>query len=112
MVKLKHADCIDSMEHAREDIESAHADREQRVEAKRVIEAIDSALATDGEQLLSAEGTSPQSWRRVTRLFWQDKHETATTAELKQLIRDRGGMPVNFTWRGSMDSSVKRAAGG
>jgi molecular chaperone HscA len=44
----------DSMDHARDDM-LARKLAEERVEARRVIEAIDSALAADGEQLLSTE---------------------------------------------------------
>ena len=43
-----------SNEHAREDIE-ARMLREQQVEAQRVIEALDAALAVDGELLLDAD---------------------------------------------------------
>ncbi len=43
-----------SMEHAEEDV-SARTLREQQVEADRVIEAIEAALASDGDQLLDAE---------------------------------------------------------
>ncbi len=42
----------DSMDHAHEDV-SARMLREQQVEARRVIEAIDAALAIDGALLLS-----------------------------------------------------------
>jgi molecular chaperone HscA len=41
----------DSMAHAREDLETRRL-REQQVEAKRVIEALEAALANDGERLL------------------------------------------------------------
>ena len=44
----------DSFSHAREDMEARRL-REQQVEADRVIEALDSALAADGEALLSAD---------------------------------------------------------
>ncbi len=43
-----------SMEHAGDDMQQRML-REQQVEARRVIEAIDSALAQDGDRLLSAE---------------------------------------------------------
>ena len=44
----------DSMAHAQEDLHARRL-REQQVEAKRVIEALEAALASDGERLLSAE---------------------------------------------------------
>ncbi|MEJ2060520.1 MAG: Fe-S protein assembly chaperone HscA [Gammaproteobacteria bacterium] len=44
----------DSMTHAREDMEARRL-REQQVEAQRVLEAIDSALAADGDKLLNEE---------------------------------------------------------
>lgn len=47
----------DSMEHAEDDMHSRTL-REQQVEADRVLEALDSAIATDGAQLLSEEERS------------------------------------------------------
>jgi len=47
----------DSIEHAEDDMHSRTL-REQQVEADRVIEALDSAIATDGEQLLSEDERS------------------------------------------------------
>ncbi len=44
----------ESMEHAQEDME-ARMLREQQVEADRVVEALDAALAKDGDELLSAD---------------------------------------------------------
>ena len=44
----------DSIEHAEDDMRSRSL-REQQVEAERVLEALDSALAVDAEQLLSAQ---------------------------------------------------------
>jgi len=44
----------DSIEHAEDDMVSRNL-REQQVEADRVLEALDSALAVDGEQLLSKD---------------------------------------------------------
>jgi molecular chaperone HscA len=43
----------DSMDHASDDMQTRML-REQQVEAERVVEALDAALQTDGEQLLSA----------------------------------------------------------
>ncbi len=44
----------DSMAHAQEDLEARRL-REEQVEADRVLEALDAALAKDGERLLSAD---------------------------------------------------------
>jgi molecular chaperone HscA len=44
----------DSMEHAEDDMHSRSL-REQQVEADRVLEALDSAMAVDGEQLLNEQ---------------------------------------------------------
>jgi len=72
-----------STEHAREDIELRML-KEQQVEASRVIEALDAALARDGDALLSAE-------ERAGILRHRDALEanlkTAATAELKRMIR-------------------------
>lgn len=47
----------DSMTHAKEDIDARNL-REQQVEAERAIEAMDAALAEDGDRLLSADERS------------------------------------------------------
>ena len=72
-----------SMEHAREDIELRML-REQQVESSRVIEAIDAALAVDGELLLS-----PQEQAQIAqhRDALAAASKSASTEELKRLIR-------------------------
>jgi molecular chaperone HscA len=72
-----------SMQHAREDIELRML-KEQQVEARRVVEAIDAALAQDGEVLLSSS--------EIARIHeHRDKLEamieTGSADELKQLIK-------------------------
>jgi len=72
-----------STEHAREDIELRML-KEQQVEARRVIEALDAALAQDGDALLSAE-------ERAGILLQRDalaaQLESAATEDLKRMIR-------------------------
>jgi molecular chaperone HscA len=72
-----------SMEHARGDIE-LRMHKEQQVEARRVIEAIDTALVNDGEQLLN-----PKERKQIVehRDALYSALESATTEELKRLIR-------------------------
>jgi molecular chaperone HscA len=72
-----------STEHAREDIELRML-KEQQVEARRVIEALDAALAQDGDALLSAEeraGIVRQRDALAANL------ESAATGDLKRMIR-------------------------
>jgi len=72
-----------SMEHAREDIELRML-KEQQVEASRVIEAIDAALAVDGELLLN-----PQERAQIAehRDALAAAGNAASAGELKRLIR-------------------------
>ena len=72
-----------SMEHAREDVQMRML-KEQQVEAKRVVEAIDAALAKDAEQLLSEQETLQIKEHRDAL---ESVIETASTDELKQLIK-------------------------
>jgi molecular chaperone HscA len=72
-----------SMEHARDDIE-LRMHKEQQVEARRVIEAIDTALVSDGDRLLN-----PKERKQIveTRDVLASTLDSATTEELKRLIR-------------------------
>jgi len=73
-----------SIEHAHEDL-SVRALREQQVEADRVLEALDAALAKDGDQLLSAEEKTLILSAR-TKLVEQ-RNNAADTAQIKQAIK-------------------------
>ncbi len=72
-----------SMQHAREDIELRML-KEQQVEARRVVEAIDAALAQDGEVLLSSSEIARINEHRDKL---EAMIETGSADELKQLIK-------------------------
>ena len=72
-----------SMDHAREDMELRML-REQQVEAQRVIEAIDAALADDGEQLLSLQERAPIE---TARDALESGLESSSIEQLKKLIK-------------------------
>ncbi len=96
-----------SMDHAREDIE-LRMYKEQQVEARRVIEAIDAALAQDGSELLNAEEfASIRQHRDNLESALQD----ATTDELKGLIKVLEAASEIYVAR-RMDSSVKQVLTG
>jgi molecular chaperone HscA len=96
-----------SMEHAREDVE-LRMQKEQQVEAQRVIEAINAALAQDGEVLLSKSEIARIRWHR-------DKLEavmgTASATELKQLIKAIEDASKAYVAK-RMNASVKQALAG
>jgi molecular chaperone HscA len=96
-----------SMEHAREDVEQRLL-KEQQVEAKRVIEAINAALAQDGEDLLSqSEIAKIEQHRNKLEVAI----ESASAAELKQLIKAIETASAAYVAR-RMDASVKQALAG
>ncbi len=70
-----------SMAHAQEDMDARRL-REQQVEAKRVIEALASALAADGEQLLTKEEQAPikKAFQQLVVLSESDDHEAIKQA--------------------------------
>jgi molecular chaperone HscA len=96
-----------SMEHARDDIE-LRMFKEQQVEASRVIEAIDAALVNDGEQLLN-----PQERKQIVepRDVLAAAHESATTEELKRMIRAVEEASEFYVAR-RMNHSVQQALAG
>lgn len=96
-----------SMDHAREDIE-ARMLREQQVEARRVIEAIDAALVQDGEALLSE---SELSAIRLKRNELEERLESASSDELKQLIKAVEQVSETYVAR-RMNASVRQALAG
>ncbi len=92
----------DSMAHAQEDLEARRL-REEQVEADRVLEALDAALAKDGERLLSADERAAIDAARQTL-------ETARAGDDHQAIRNAiealEQASETFVAR-RMDSSVK-----
>lgn len=96
-----------SMKHAREDVD-ARMLREQQVEAKRVIEAIDSALASDGEQLLTQVEVNEI---KKDRDKLDSLIESASTDCLKQAIKQVEKTSEKFVAR-RMNASVKQALKG
>lgn len=97
----------DSMDYARDDI-SARMLIEQQVEAKRVIEAIDAALASDGDSLLS----KPE-FRKIkqARDKLQKEIQTACADKLKKSIRAMEKVSETYVAR-RMNASVKQALTG
>ena len=96
-----------SMQHAREDIELRML-KEQQVEARRVVEAINAALAQDGEVLLSSS--------EIARIHeHRDKLEamieTGCADELKQLIKAMEDASEIYVAK-RMNASVQQALTG
>lgn len=96
-----------SMEHARDDVD-ARMLTEQQVEARRVIEAIDSALACDGEQLLAK---SEYDAIKMARDELESKIDTASTDCLKQAIKQVEKTSENYVAK-RMNASVKQVLEG
>ncbi len=96
-----------SMDHAREDI-ILRLLKEQQVEASRVIEAIDAALAQDGETLLSE---SEIAQIREHRDALEAVIDTASVEELKRLIKAIEDASEAYVAR-RMNASVKQALAG
>ena len=96
-----------SMEHAREDMD-LRMQKEQQVEARRVLEAVDSALAQDGAQLLNAEELGQI---QQTRDALRAELDTATAEQLKSLIQSLEQASETYVER-RMNASVKQALAG
>lgn len=96
-----------SMEHAREDI-GLRMLKEQQVEARRVIEAVDAALSKDGEKLL---GQTELTQIQTSRDDLEAAVETASADELKNLIKAVEDVSETYVAR-RMNASVKQALAG
>lgn len=96
-----------SMENAKADV-AARMLKEQQVEANRVIEAIDSALASDGEELLSA---SELNDIQQARNSLEKEIETANTETLKRLIKVVEKVSESYVAK-RMNASVKQVLTG
>lgn len=96
----------DSMAHAKEDVEARNL-REQQVEADRVIEALDAALAQDSSLLSLAEADEIQAARaRLLRARDGSDHRA-----IKQAIDQLNQVSTAFAAR-RMDQSIKQALAG
>lgn len=96
-----------SMEHARDDI-AARMHREQQVEARRVVEAIDSAIASDGESLLDAAELAEI---KEVRDALDSQIDSASTDELKQAIKSVEQASETYVAR-RMNAGVKQVLEG
>lgn len=96
-----------SMEHARDDVD-ARMLREQQVEARRVLEAIDSALASDGRQLLTAAEYNDIKRARdeLEKLI-----ENASAERLKQAIKQVEKISESYVAK-RMNASVNKVLAG
>jgi molecular chaperone HscA len=97
----------DSMSHAKEDID-ARMLAEQQVEARRVIEAVDSALAKDGHQLLSE-----QEMQQIQQVRDQLEQliETGDAESLKKAIKQVEASSEEYVAR-RMNASVQKVLSG
>ncbi len=96
-----------SLDHAREDIELRML-REQQVEAGRVIEALDAALAQDGDSLLDA---SELAHIKIQRDRLEDAIESVCADELKRLIWSVEQASETYVAR-RMNAGVRQALAG
>ena len=97
----------DSIDYAEEDMQTRSL-REQQVEAERVLEALDSALAVDADELLSAEEKKQILSAR------QKLDEVKTTSDIervKQAIKTLEATCENYVAR-RMNSNIKSAMQG
>ncbi len=97
----------DSLDHAEEDV-AARALREQQVEGRRMLEALDAALAEDGERLLSAEERRviDEAARVLRETLDGDDHRA-----IKRAIEALDAASADFAAR-RMDTSIRQALAG
>jgi len=92
-----------SMEHAKDDM-LMRALREEQVDADRVIEALDAALAKDGQQLLNTEELSQIEQARAELLAVRQHSQQAD--EIKQAIKHLESVSEEYVAR-RMNQSVQ-----
>jgi len=97
----------DSMDHAKDDID-ARMLAEQQVEARRVLEAIDSALQQDGHELLNEDEYQQII---VARNSLENSISTSNSDELKQQIKKIEASSEEYVAR-RMNASVSKALTG
>jgi len=96
----------DSMSHAEEDV-AARTLREQQVEADRILESVEAAIATDGHLMIADE--EKQIKDAVANLH--KIREGADPYEIKKAIEVLNKVSTNFAAR-RMDASIKSAMSG
>jgi molecular chaperone HscA len=97
----------DSMAHARDDMEMRRL-REQQVEADRVLEALDAALAEDGERLLDAtERNAIDAAAEVLRTVRNDGDHRAIKTAIEAVEKASGAYVER-----RMNESIRRAMAG
>jgi len=97
-----------SMEFAGDD-KDARSLREQQVEADRVLEAIDSAMADDGEEMLSAE--EREKIQQVRSALAIARHNATQTQELKDAMAKLEKVSAEYVAR-RMNASVQKSMAG
>ena len=97
----------ESIEHAEDDMHLRSL-REQQVEAERVLEALDAALAVDGDQLLSAQ---EKDKILVARQDLLDMKSGSDKERIKQLIKELEVTCEDYVAR-RMNSNIKGAMQG
>jgi molecular chaperone HscA len=97
----------DSIDHAEDDMHLRSL-REQQVEADRVLEALDSALAVDGEQLLS---TDELAKIQVARQHLVDVKDDSDVAVIEKSIKQIEDACEDYVAR-RMNSNIKTAMQG
>jgi molecular chaperone HscA len=97
----------DSIDHAEDDMHSRSL-REQQVDADRVLEALDSALAADADQLLSADEKSKIMIARQTLV---DVKDEANIKDIEQAIKNLEAECEDYVAR-RMNTNIKNAMQG
>jgi len=97
-----------SMEFAGEDKDTRSL-REQQVEADRVLEAIDSAMADDGEEMLSAD--EREKIQQVRSELAIARHNATETQELKDAMKKLEKVSAEYVAR-RMNASVQKSMAG
>jgi len=97
-----------SMEFAGDD-KDARSLREQQVEADRVLEAIDSAMADDGEDMLSAE--EREAILSVRQELEISRHNATETQQLKDAMAKLEKVSAEYVAR-RMNASVQKSMAG
>jgi len=97
-----------SIEHAQDDMDARRL-VEERVEAQRVIEALGAALASDGDQLLSAaeRAVVDQALRGLVATASTSQDPAAVEAAIRQLEKD-----CEFYVERRMNSGIRKAMAG